>query len=172
MWQTAACSCSCTALPFSCRMTVFNYWTVAKSKLCTSAAGVLSPDFQTWMVKCTEAMRTAFSAQLTEQGQAQGCQEKGEVKRNSMGGGGGCRVHLPPSPPTLRLQLYVLQEWSCLSLSFEHSLDLFPLPPPPLILQTIWDLDLIVLILIDSPPLSPIRVRWKPGLLNVRMCLS
>lgn len=99
MWQTPACSCSCTALPFSCRMTVFNYWTVAKSKLCTSAAGVLSPDFQTWMVKCTEAMRMAFSAQLTEQGQAWGCQEKGGVNRNSMVGWGGCRVHLPPSPP-------------------------------------------------------------------------
>lgn len=44
------------------------------------------------------------------------------------------------------------------SLNFEHSLDLFPLPPPPLILQTIWGLDLIVLILIDSHILSPIRV--------------
>lgn len=97
-------------------MTVFNYWTVAKSKLCTSAAGVLSPDFQTWLVKCTGAMKMAFSAQLTEQGQAQGLSgERGSEKERH--GGGWLPGSFTPSPPLTRLQLYMLQEPSCVSLS-------------------------------------------------------
>lgn len=112
-------------------MTVFNYWTVAKSKLCTSAAGVLSPDFQTWLVKCTGAMKMAFSAQLTVQGQAQRLSgERESEKEQRAGRGEGCWLDLPPSPPPAkRLQLYLLQEQGCVNLSclnFKHDLDFFP----------------------------------------------
>lgn len=102
----------------------------------------------------------AFSAQLTEQGQAQGCQEKGEVKRNSMVGGWlqGSFTSLSPHLETSAARATRMKLPQPVCLNFEHSLDLFPLPLPQLILQTVLYLDLIVLILIDSPTLSPIRV--------------
>lgn len=61
----------------------------------------------------------AFSAQLTEQGQAQRLSgERASEKEQQIGRGNGCWVDLPPSPPpAMRLQLYMLQEQACVNLS-------------------------------------------------------
>lgn len=158
-------------------MTVFNYWTVAKSKLCTSAAGVLSPDFQTWLVKCTGAMKMAFSAQLTEQGQAQGLSGERGSEKEQHRRGDGCRVHLPLLPPNKTSAVHAARVKLCqpVCLNFKHSSDVFPPLHPTNSPNRLRSGSCCPhSYTCNSPTLFPVRVshETKPGFLNVRMYLS